>query len=332
MHAGYRREMAAAHTLGVMVLLLPLAACGGDGGGEPSPPATVLAKLTGDQQTDTVGQVLPDSVKVLVTQSNAPLAGATVSWSTGLAGGSLSPTSVSTDANGLAASQWTLGPNLGVHTITAQVVGSSEVSVNFTATAVHDAPASLSIVTGNNQTGMVNTPLRHLSALVGDQFQNGIPGVPVTWSISDGVVTPEVDITDPGGESTVDVTLGSTPGPITITASSAGLPDLAFNVTAEAVPTEATVGVGNNSFTSDRNSSSNPAADTVAVGATVTWTWRNTGPVSHSVRSLGSPSFTSSVTQSGAGKNHSATFSAAGTYQYDCAVHGSQMTGRVVVR
>ena len=51
----------------------------------------------------------------------------------------------------------------------------------------------------------------------------------------------------------------------------------------------------------------------------------------HSVQSQGSPSFTGSGIMTGAGNTHQATFAAAGTYQYDCAVHGQLMTGRIVV-
>jgi plastocyanin len=95
--------------------------------------------------------------------------------------------------------------------------------------------------------------------------------------------------------------------------------------------TAAAVTVGNIFFTSGRNGSSNPAVDTVAVGATVTWTWGTTGTTPHSVQSLGSPSFTSSAVQSGSGSTYQVTFAQAGTYQYDCAVHGSLMTGTIVV-
>jgi plastocyanin len=93
----------------------------------------------------------------------------------------------------------------------------------------------------------------------------------------------------------------------------------------------AAVTVGNIFFTSGRNGTSNPAVDTVAVGGTVSWTWGTTGTVPHSVQSLGSPSFTSSAVQSGSGSTYQVTFSQAGTYQYDCAVHGTLMTGTIVV-
>ncbi len=97
-------------------------------------------------------------------------------------------------------------------------------------------------------------------------------------------------------------------------------------------PLTAAVTVGNNLFKSGHNGSTNPAVDTLAVGGTVTWTWTNTGSVPHSVQSLASPSFTSSAIQTGDGSTHRVIFSTAGTYQYDCAVHGATMSGRIVVR
>jgi plastocyanin len=96
--------------------------------------------------------------------------------------------------------------------------------------------------------------------------------------------------------------------------------------------TPGTVTVGNIFFESGNNSTQNPAIDTVAVGTTVTWTWTNTGDTPHSVESEGSPSFTSSTTQSGNGKTYRFTFMTPGTYEYDCAVHGDAMTGRIVVQ
>ncbi len=95
------------------------------------------------------------------------------------------------------------------------------------------------------------------------------------------------------------------------------------------------VTVGNNGqivFISAHNGTANPAVDTVAVGGTVTWTWTNNQGVSHSVESQGSTSFASSPIMSGNGQTYAVTFTAAGTYQYDCAVHGTAMRGTIVVR
>jgi len=96
--------------------------------------------------------------------------------------------------------------------------------------------------------------------------------------------------------------------------------------------TPGTVTIGNIFFQSGNNSTQNPAIDTVAAGTTVTWTWTNTGNTPHSVQSEGSTSFTSSATQSGSGKTYTFMFTTPGTYEYDCAVHGAAMTGRIVVQ
>ena len=82
-------------------------------------------------------------------------------------------------------------------------------------------------------------------------------------------------------------------------------------------------------FVSGHNGTMNPAVDTIPVGGTATWTWA--GSLPHSVQSVGSPSFASSGTLTGSG-TYAITFPVAGTYQYDCAVHGSLMTGTIVVR
>jgi len=82
-------------------------------------------------------------------------------------------------------------------------------------------------------------------------------------------------------------------------------------------------------FVSSHNGSRNPAVDTIPVGGSVTWTW--TGSLPHSVHSLGSTTFASSAIKTGSG-THAVTFTAPGTYQYDCAVHGPAMSGVIVVQ
>jgi len=90
--------------------------------------------------------------------------------------------------------------------------------------------------------------------------------------------------------------------------------------------------VGNIFMKSAHNGSVNPAVDTVAVGGSVTWTWTNTGTVPHGIQSLGSPVFRNSTVLTGNGNTYRVTFNTAGTYQYDCLVHGSMMPGTIVVR
>ena len=90
--------------------------------------------------------------------------------------------------------------------------------------------------------------------------------------------------------------------------------------------------VGNILFRSAHNDTQNPAVNTVAVGSTVTWTWTGTGTTAHSVRSSAAPNFDNSAILTGNGKAYAIKFNTAGTYQYDCAVHGSAMRGTIVVR
>jgi plastocyanin len=98
------------------------------------------------------------------------------------------------------------------------------------------------------------------------------------------------------------------------------------------VATSAAVTVGNIFFRSGQNSSANPAQVTIAAGGAVTWTWADNGNVPHNVQSVGSPGFTSSAIQTAAGSTYQVTFSTAGVYHYNCIVHGSAMSGTVVVQ
>jgi probable HAF family extracellular repeat protein len=88
--------------------------------------------------------------------------------------------------------------------------------------------------------------------------------------------------------------------------------------------------LGTNWFYSERNTSVRPAVDTVPAGTTVTWEWIAGG--GHNVQSIGSPGFASSPSMSTRGSKYRVTFNRAGTYQYNCSIHSTVMTGRVVVK
>ncbi|MFI5209992.1 MAG: hypothetical protein ACHQ2E_06065 [Gemmatimonadales bacterium] len=98
-------------------------------------------------------------------------------------------------------------------------------------------------------------------------------------------------------------------------------------------PDSVEVQVGNASggvvFRSKRNATQNPAIDSVSIGGKVHWTWVGSTP--HSVLSAGAPAFTSSAV-SAAPFGYDFVFANGGTYQYECGVHGTGMTGRIVVR
>src|SRR5213079_2015493 len=99
--------------------------------------ASRMTKTGGDLQKDTVGATLPVPLTVKVTDDfNNPVANVTVSWTVVDGGGSVAPTTVSTDANGLASTQWTLGTRMtatdSTQAVQATGVGSP---LNFLATS-----------------------------------------------------------------------------------------------------------------------------------------------------------------------------------------------------
>jgi plastocyanin len=316
--------------------------CGGGGGDAGTPPPTIAIAKTptnsGDAQGGRVGQPLGTPLRVMVTEGGTSSSGVTVTWLTTATGSSLNPASSITDADGIASATWTLGTTSGPQAAEASLSGATGSPVTFSATAASGAAMTLSKAGGDNQTGDVNAQLAApVQAKVQDQFGNGVPDVSVTWAAVGGAVSSGSVPSNAAGISPVQVMLGGTAGPVTITASAEGLAGspLIFNATGVVpppLPTQAAVTVANFSFASSQNLTSNPAVDTIAVGGDVTWTWHNTGVTTHSIESLGIPHFTSSPIQGGNGATYKFTFTAAGTYQYDCAVHGPLMTGRIVVR
>jgi plastocyanin len=83
---------------------------------------------------------------------------------------------------------------------------------------------------------------------------------------------------------------------------------------------------GSNSFS---DSQGGGATTTIRAGAMVTWQWEG-GPHSVTSGNCCSPDgrFDSGLKSSG---SFSQTFPSAGTFPYFCMVHGSMMTGSVVV-
>lgn len=310
--------------------------CGGSGGGmtgTPQPAIQKAASASGDAQTALVGTVLTSPLRVTVTLSGTPQQGTTVTWATTGTGASVNPTTSLTDVDGVATTTWTLGQTSGTQHATASLAGATGSPVTFTASATPGAATQLVLSSGDGQTGTPNATLSSaLRVKAGDQFGNGVSGISVAWQVTGGTASVQSasSVTDAAGIAQTGVTLGATQGPVTITATSAGLTGspVTFHATIGAFPSSAAVQIGDNFFKSSHNMTSNPAQDTIAVNGTVTWTWG--GIASHSVQSTGSPSFTSSTTKTSG--TYSFTFTSAGTYTYDCAVHGIVMNGIIVVK
>jgi hypothetical protein len=130
--------------LGILVLAGATITCSSN---EPNlpPEAAVLAMAGGNSQSAPAGQALANPIGVRVTDDNGdPVADVTVGWSAA-EGGSVSASSVSTDADGHASVTWTLGPTAGSQTATATVDGLDGSPVHFTATAVETGEITLTV-------------------------------------------------------------------------------------------------------------------------------------------------------------------------------------------
>jgi plastocyanin len=300
---------------------------GGDNSGTP-PSTTTIAKTAGDGQEGRVGQTLVDPVVVTVTDNGAPAVGETVTWSITAGGGTIAPTSVTTDADGHASSSWTLGTASGAQAAQASLPGAAGSPLIFTAAALSGEAASLADAGGNGQAAAINTPLADkVQAKVADEFGNGVPGVAVGWTATGGTVSAPSVTSDATGISAVNVTTGSAPGPITIVATADGLSGspLTFTATAAEAQTTAAVSVVNFNFS--------PATLTVSAGTTVVWTW-GTGAIQHNVVPVGTqPARSGDPTN--APHTYQFKFDTPGTYTYFCQVHGSPsggMRGTVTVQ
>ena len=126
------------------LLLLPLLACSGgdDNRVQPEPVPVLITADAGIGQSGPPGSVLPLPLSVLVTDAGGdPVGGIEVTWSVVSGGGTVSPSSSMTDADGVATTQFTLGPAEGVQQAQAQAAQLQGSPVVFSATATAAPPA-----------------------------------------------------------------------------------------------------------------------------------------------------------------------------------------------
>jgi endoglucanase len=110
---------------------------------EPGSPQVQALQTT---LSGAAGLALTDSVRVkVVDEKGLPMAGETVTFVVTAGGGSVSPATATTDASGIAATQWLLGTAPGTNTLTASR-GSS--SVTITATGSDGVGVSIIKVSG----------------------------------------------------------------------------------------------------------------------------------------------------------------------------------------
>ena len=214
--------------LAFAVLIATQAGCGNDGSTDPSRPGA-MAAVSPDSQTTVAGVKMSQPLVVRVTGGGeTPIAGTSVSWTIGTGGGSLSDTSSTTDADGLAQTTYTPGTSPLTATVSAAV---GSISNTFKIVLVAGPPAELLKFGSDSPAAVVGSTLT-LSVKLADAFGNGIADQTVNWAAAGGSISATTSTTDKGGVASVTYTLGADPGTYTLTATAEGVPDQTFTIKA----------------------------------------------------------------------------------------------------
>jgi hypothetical protein len=148
------------------------------------PVALFIEAVTPTEVAGTIREAaIPKPVVRVTDVAGAPVAGAKVFFR---GGPSIAFPTAETDADGLASGgTWTLGSQAGRTTMSAQVAWGGRVL--FFATSEPGPVGEIYITWGNGQTGTIGSELPlSLRVLVTDSFENGIAGVPVTFTVISG--------------------------------------------------------------------------------------------------------------------------------------------------
>jgi hypothetical protein len=204
-------------------------------------PATQIAVYSGNGQSAPVGTAVVAPPTVIVKDAlNNPVFGVSVTFAVATGGGSATGLAATTNASGLAAvGSWTLGPAVGANTLTATSGILAGSPVTFTATGTAGA-TQIAVNAGNGQSATVGTAVAiPPSVIVRDGSSNPVSGVSVTFAVASGggSATGLSATTNGAGIATVGSwTLGTTAGPNTLTATSAGLAGSPVTFTATGTP------------------------------------------------------------------------------------------------
>ena len=215
--------------MGLLPLVVFAPSCNGGDLGLPTEGAGErLEMVDGDQQVGRPGARLPKALVVrLVDEADQPIPDRLVAWVVSAGGGGVRPVADSTDSGGIAAAEWTLGSEIGTHTVEAVV---SRVGlVTFTATATDDdAPVfAIEKIEGDGQRAPAGAPVPIRPAVrVTDLDDEPVSGVEVTFEVvgGGGTVDGAIQTTNADGIARVGAwVLGPEPGANTLEASGESL-------------------------------------------------------------------------------------------------------------
>ncbi len=256
----------------------------------------------GNNQSGTVAAALANPFVAIVKDAHANVVeGVTVTWAVASGGGSLSFTSSTSGADGIATGPiLTLGATAGSNSITATIATGTTKVATFSATGTAGAVDSISVSDGNNQSGTVAAALANpMVAIAKDAQGNAVAGVTVTWAVASGGGSLSLTSSTSGTDGIATgpiLTLGTTAGSNSVTATIATGTTKVATFTATGVAASAdsiSIDDGNSQSGTVATALSNPfvvlvkdAHNNVVAGVTVSWAVASGG---------GSLSLTSSI-------------------------------------
>ena len=206
--------------------------------------SSALVVAGGNNQTGVTGTSLPTPLTVtLVNAQGQALSNEAVTFAATTGGGSVTTTSVQTNALGQASTSLTLGARPGLNQVVAAAsvagVTSGSLSVTFTETATAGPPSAIFISAGGSQSVTVGTASSQLLVTVSDVSGNAVGGAIVLYNVTSGSGTfsASTAVTNALGQAETTFTPSST-GTVTITATVANVAGstVTFTITSTPVP------------------------------------------------------------------------------------------------
>ena len=196
-----------------------------------------LTVTAGNNQTCAAGTMLstPLTITAVNPYTGSPISGVTATFADGNKGGTFGSPTVTTDSNGVASTTYTCPNKPQSLTITATSAGYAPAS--FSENDVVGPVATLSVVSGGKQVGVVGTTLlNQIVVKAKDSVGNVVPGASISFSDNanpTGTFSPNPATTDSTGQVRTSYTLPTVAKFITVTAKCG---NVSVNISEQSVP------------------------------------------------------------------------------------------------
>jgi uncharacterized protein (TIGR03437 family) len=191
----------------------------------PGSPSS-LQIVSGNNLSASPGQQVPGSlIAAVLDAAGNPLAGQNVVWTVSpSSSATLSATTTTSDASGHVQTNATLTSSAsGQISVNVALASNPNISATFTITA-NVLITGLNIVSGNNQTALINTSFQSPLVVQLNSANGPASGIPVNFAITGpAVLSAGTATTDSTGKASVQVVAGGTTGAVTVTATSGTL-------------------------------------------------------------------------------------------------------------